>query len=208
MLKKILACSAVASLCMTGAYAGVYVQGEGGYAQQAYESWGILNESVHQSHVGGGVAIGGVYPVAPHLNLGAQAGYDYYGKSTFRFNDGVGDSAAATVGVQTVDVLGIAQVPVGQFNLQGGAGAAFESNNIHIDANIPTVHLNGTYHTTKVSTRPEAMVGASYNVTHNLAAGVEYKHVFGESVGSDAWINADGKKTAVNAVLATLSYTF
>ena len=208
--KQILVGIGLVCLSVTGAAFATdfYVQGEGGYVRQSAENWSILNEKSQPNTYGVGAAAGILFPAADQLQLGAQAGYDYLGESKFSASEPTLGSASASDKIQAVDLLGIAKVPVGQFNIIGGAGAAYEYNKITVSGNVPVANFNGTETLNKASVRPEVMVGGSYDLTQSLDAGLEYKHIFGDSIGSEQWINDQGAKTAVNAVLATLSYHF
>lgn len=216
ILKKVLVGLALAGLFVTsGAFAAsLYVQGEGGYVRQSVENWTVFQVKSQPNTYGVGGAVGLLFPAGTNLKLGAQVGYDYLGKSKYSFssNDPKNPLGAAYANasdrIQTVDLLGIAKVPVGQFNLIGGAGAAYELSTIKVAGDVPIANFNGSEKFEKHSIRPEVMAGVSYNLTKKLAAGVEYKHIFGDTIGSAKWVEDQGKSTTVNAVLATLSYKF
>ncbi|RNC78972.1 outer membrane beta-barrel protein [Piscirickettsia salmonis] len=189
MIKKTLLAAAVIG-CMGAtavafAQTGVYVEGQAGYTLQ--RKLGLSGGTdKDRNKIGGRVAVGYNYDINDMFGLGAELGYGYYGKTSFKVG-GV-DKDYKSTGIDVV------VVPTWHINSQ------FD---VFAKAGLMRQKLSGDA-IGDTGTKVLAGLGAGYNLTPALQVNLTYQHVFGEDMDNGTTQGVP----SIDSVFAGVRYTF
>lgn len=206
MLKKIAISSlAAASLIITtnaNALTGVYVNGQLGYANQtANSSLDTLSlDDRSKKHFGYNMFLGYNVDLDEQFSLAGEIGYGDYGQTEWENSS---NSNSLSADQSAFLLLGVGRYRLNPlFSTYLKAGFAFGRTKIDTDGaiTIEDGETSETFNNTEFMTA----LGASYNVTPELAANLEWQHIFGDKITSDA-VN---RFQTVDAFMLGLTYTF
>ncbi len=206
MLKKIAISSlAAASLIIStnaSALTGAYVNGQLGYVNQTANSSLDTTSLDDQSkkHFGYNLFLGYNYDLDEQFSIAGEIGYGDYGQTEWENSS---NSNSLSADQSAFLLLGVGRYRFNPlFSTYLKAGFAFGQTDIDTDGTV--VLTDGKTSETFDNTQLMTALGVTYNFTPELATNLEWQHIFGDKITSDAV----SRFQTVDAFMLGLTYTF
>ena len=151
-------------------------------------------------------------PRVQNLQLGAELGYNYYGKNKYTLGP-VSTRDAWNYSGWNADLLAVGKYNLADtgFSVIGKVGAAYVNQKLSVTQTGYGV-LNPAWAKTNNKIKPEGVIGLGYDINQHIDATVLYYYVFGNTPGhvSDAGVSQSSlnKVASVDAILFNLAYHF
>lgn len=199
-MKKIILYSAIALLSVWHAAAfaatGIYTTIESGWAAQTNlpgASDAQIASVQKNNFPAARLGLGYIHDFSSIFGIGFEAGYGYYGKSTYNFRD----NTSTIIKTTAVDFLFVAIAHFNQMDIFGKIGG-------NRNTTTGIIKSNGANDDETVI-QAEVAAGLNYNFTQHFAATISYVHAFGSTVTD---YSGNWKYPGFNAVLGGLRITF